>query len=330
MIDSMKPRSLQSRLKPPALGPGDTIGIVAPASNIQRSLLETGCFALQNMGYRLAYSESIFEQDLYFAGNLQRRVSELEQMFVRDDVKAILCARGGYGSNYLLGKVNLEIIAQHPKIFMGYSDITSLLTWFTDATGLVTFHGPMVTKDFHAEGIHAASWHNALSACSQWELRFSGQARVKALLEGSGEGFMYGGCLSMLAASLGTDYEIQTAGKILFIEDLATKPYQIDRMLMQLKLAGKFEGVQGIIFGEMVDCFQTAQQGYSLEEVILRVLGDLEVPIAFGFHSGHVTGGNITLPLGVRAALQVTGTEVSLRFLESATIPMAVPSRTRV
>ena len=141
---------------------------------------------------------------------------------------------------------------------------------------------------------------------------------------------MYGGCLSMLAASLGTPYEIQTAGTILFIEDLATKPYQLDRMLMQLKLAGKFDGVNGIIFGEMVDCFQAAKQGYSLEEVILRVLGDLNVPMVFGLRSGHVTKENITLPFGVRAALQVTGTEVSLRFLESATIPMAVPSRTRV
>jgi muramoyltetrapeptide carboxypeptidase len=326
----MKAGSPITKLKPPALRAGDTIGIVAPASNIQRSLLEAGCLALQNMGYRPIYSESIFDQDLYFAGSLERRIRELERMFARDDVQAILCARGGYGSNYLLGRVDLNIVRNHPKIFMGYSDITSLLTWFTDATGLVTFHGPMVTKDFQPDGLDIGSWQNATSGCSEWELQFSGSDQVKPLLEGKAEGFLHGGCLSMLAASLGTPYEIQTQGTILFIEDLATKPYQIDRMLMQLKLAGKFEAVAGIVFGEMVDCIQAAKQGYTLEEVILRVLGDLNIPIAFGLPSGHVTGGNITLPIGVRAALRVTGTEVTLRFLESATIPMAVPSRTRV
>jgi muramoyltetrapeptide carboxypeptidase len=319
-----------TKLKPPALRRGDTIGIVAPASNIQRALLEAGCIVLERMGYRATYSDTIFEQDFYFAGTLERRVRELETMFERDDVKAIICARGGYGANYLLGEMDVDLIRKHPKIFMGYSDITTLLTWFSDTTGLVTFHGPMVTKDFRPDGIHAASLQNALGACTHWEVEFSTQGNVKGLVEGSAQGVMYGGCLSMLAASLGTPYEIQTEGAILFIEDLATKPYQIDRMLMQLKLAGKFEGVKGIIFGEMVDCFQTAKQGYSLEEVIVRIVGDLKIPIAFGLHSGHVTDQNITLPIGVRAALQVTGTEVSLRFLESATIPMAVPSRTRV
>ena len=132
--------------------------------------------------------------------------------------------------------------------------------------------------------------------------------RVKSLVEGSAEGILYGGCLSMLVASLGTPYEIRTAGTILFIEDVATKPYQIDRMLMQLKLAGKLADVQGIVFGEMLDCVQTQSkdQGYTLEEVVLRVVGDLGVPVAYGLRSGHVSRGNITLPLGVRAALNVS------------------------
>ena len=183
MKPSMRSASRIPTLKPPALRPGDTIGIVAPASNIQRPLLEAGCATLQEMGYRPSYSETIFDQDLYFAGTLERRVRELEEMFERDDVHAIVCARGGYGSNYLLREIDIELVQKHPKIFMGYSDITSLLTWFTDATGLVTFHGPMVTKDFHPEGFHAASLHNALSAGSQWELQFSGEGSVKVLLE---------------------------------------------------------------------------------------------------------------------------------------------------
>ena len=131
-------------------------------------------------------------------------------------------------------------------------------------------------------------------------------------MEGAAEGILYGGCLSILVASLGTPYEINTAGTILFIEDIAAKPFQIDRMLMQLKLAGKLADVRGIVFGEMVDCIQTQDQGYALEEVVVRVVGDLGVPVAYGLRSGHVSRGNITLPFGVRAALNVRRGEVEV------------------
>jgi muramoyltetrapeptide carboxypeptidase len=144
-------------------------------------------------------------------------------------------------------------------------------------------------------------------------------------MEGQAEGNLYGGCLSMLVASLGTPHEIRTVGTILFMEDVAAKPYQIDRMLMQLKLAGKLAGVKGIIFGEMLDCLQTKGQGYTLEEVVLRVVGDLGVPVAYGLRSGHVSQRNITLPIGVRAALNVGSTDVSLKILEAATTVAAVP-----
>jgi muramoyltetrapeptide carboxypeptidase len=143
------------------------------------------------------------------------------------------------------------------------------------------------------------------------------------LASGTAEGILYGGCLSMLAASLGTPYEIRTKDTILFMEDVAAKPYQIDRMLMQLKLAGKFEGVRGIIFGEMLDCAQNAQQGYTLEEVVMRIVGGLGVPVAYGLRSGHVKRRNITLPIGVSARLRVTARDVSLTTLESATIAAA-------
>src|SRR6266853_344468 len=136
------------RIKPPALQHGDTVGIVAPASNIQRDLLDAGCEMLRRLEYRPFYLDSILDQDLYFAGSAERRARELEEMFVRDDVRAIVCARGGYGANYLLNALDLRKIAAHPKIFVGYSDLTSLLTRFADAANFVTFHGPMVTKDF--------------------------------------------------------------------------------------------------------------------------------------------------------------------------------------
>jgi muramoyltetrapeptide carboxypeptidase len=307
-----------SRSKPPALRAGDTVGIVAPASNIKRELLEKGCESLRQLGYKPVYSDSILEQDLYFAGSADRRVRELEEMFVREDVKAILCARGGYGTNYLLGKLNPAKIVAHPKIFVGYSDITTLLTCFADSAKFVTFHGPMVTKDFALpDGVDLASWEAATGGLSDWETG----AEAKGLIDGNGEGILYGGCLSILVASLGTPHEIRTAGTILFLEDVNAKPYQVDRMLMQLKLAGKLNDVCGLVFGEMLDCVQVNDQGYTLQEVVLRIVAELGIPIAWGLRSGHVTRKNITLPIGVRASLSVNGSDVKLKILEAATTP---------
>jgi muramoyltetrapeptide carboxypeptidase len=318
-----------ARIKPLALRPGDTVGIVAPASNVRPEHLEAGCSALREVGYKPFYFESILERDLYFAGSAARRARELEEMFVSDQVRAIICARGGYGSNYLLDVLDLNKIKAHPKIFVGYSDLTTLLTYFADSAGIVTFHGPMVAKDFaHAEGVDVASWERALNGSSDWAVELD--SNVKSLVEGSAEGILYGGCLSILVASLGTPYEIRTVGTILFLEDLAAKPFQIDRMLMQLKLAGKLADVEGIIFGEVLDCRQSTDtnkdQGYTLEEVVLRVVGDLGVPVAYGLRSGHVSRRNITLPFGVRAALNVASSGVKLQVLEGATTA-AVSSR---
>jgi muramoyltetrapeptide carboxypeptidase len=296
---------------------GDKVAIVAPASNIKGTMLEAGCNGLRAAGYEPVYSESILDRDLYFAGSAMRRVHELEEMFVREDVRAIICARGGYGSNYLLQKLDIKKIAAHPKIFVGYSDLTSLLTWFADKADLVTFHGPMVTKDFaSSDGVDFASWRSAVEGETDWEI--GPESGAKPLIAGTAEGILYGGCLSILVAALGTPYDIHTGGAILFLEDLGEKPYQIDRMLMQLKLAGKLEGVRGIVFGEMMDCRQSANQDYTLEEAVVRVIGDLGIPVAFGLRSGHVSHANITLPIGVRARLEVGG-DVRLRILEAAT-----------
>jgi muramoyltetrapeptide carboxypeptidase len=310
------------RIKPRTLRPGDKIGIVAPASNVKRETLEAGCDGLRRAGYEPFYFESILERDLYFAGSVNRRARELEDMFVRDDIRAIVCARGGYGSNYLLPMpdsktLDLKKIAAHPKIFVGYSDLTSLLTTFADVANFVTFHGPMVAKDFAvADGVDLASWQNALSGSANWEIAEGSGA--KPLVAGEAEGILYGGCLSILVAALGTPYDLHTEETILFIEDIAAKPFQIDRMLMQLKLAGKLKDVRGIVFGEMLDCRQSPTQDYTLEQVVLRVVGDLGIPVAFGLRSGHVSRANITLPFGVNARLEVRD-RVSLKILESAT-----------
>jgi muramoyltetrapeptide carboxypeptidase len=307
-------------VRPRALRPGDTVGIVAPASNVKPEDLEAGCRALSRAGYRPFYLDSILERDLFFAGPATRRARELEQMFEHDDVRAIVCARGGYGSNYLLKELDLAKIKAHPKIFVGYSDLTTLLTYFQDRAGLITFHGPMIAKDWaHEAGVDLTSWQVALAESTPWEISLNEGAI--ALAEGEAQGALYGGCLSILVASLGTSYEIKTAGTILFLEDLAAKPFQIDRMLMQLKLGGHLGDVRGIVFGEMLDCVQAPNQDYTLPQVVTRIVGDLGVPVAYGVKSGHVTSGNITLPFGVQAKLSVRNGQVSLKVLEAAVSP---------
>jgi len=308
---------LKPKNRPPALRRGDTIGIVAPASAIKQDSLIAGCEALTRMGYKPVYKDSILKHDLYFAGTTERRLKELHSMFRRDDVRAILCARGGYGANYLVDGLDLDLIRNHPKIFIGYSDNTTLLTLLADEANLTVFHGPMAAKDFAEEnGVDLASWESALTAATSWEVTNSG---AKGLVAGTAEGIFYGGCLPMLTATLGTRHEVKTAGTILFLEDVGSKPYQIDRMLIQLQQAGKFQGVRGIVFGEMNDCIQHQQQPYTLEEVVLRIVGKLGIPVAYGLRSGHVNQRNITLPIGVRASLVVTGDQAKLEFLEPAT-----------
>ena len=307
----------QSARYPKPLRSGDRVGVIAPASSFNRERFDAGCEALRKMGYEPVFENSIFDRDLYLAGSSQRRVRELEQMFVRDDIKAVICVRGGYGSNYLLPHLDIKKIAAHPKIFVGYSDLTTMMNWFGDAAGLITFHGPMVAPDFNRpDGVHLESWHAAVESRSDWRLDFPPGSPVKALVNGSSEGRLCGGCLSILVASLGTPWEIQTDGAVLFIEDVSTKPYQIDRMLMHLKLAGKFAGVRGIIFGEMLDCAPPPGQNYTLEEIVMRIIGDLQIPVAYGLPSGHVSGQNITLPIGMNIRFESSSSGVTLEVVD--------------
>lgn len=301
------PSSIQpQRVRPPALRKGDTVGIIAPAGPVDPDALEAGCATLLRMGYRPFYLPSILDRDLYFAGTVERRLDELHEMFRRREIRAILCARGGYGCNYLLPRLDLELVRRNPKIFVGCSDVTTLLSYLCDATGLVTFHGPMAAGDFgRPDGVDEDAWFASVASGEEYERIFDA-TEVEPLARGTAEGVLYGGCLSLLCASLGTPYEIRTRDTILFLEDLNEPPYRIDRMLMHLKLAGKLKGVKGIIFGEMRGCEQRGAEDFTLQQVVMRVLGKLRVPIAFGLKSGHVSSRNFTLPIGVRATLEVS------------------------
>jgi muramoyltetrapeptide carboxypeptidase len=304
-------------IRPPALRRGDKIALVAPASSFNHERFLVGCDRLRQMGYEPVYTQNIFERDIYFAGTAERRAHEFQDFWRRDDIAALICVRGGYGSNYLLEKLDYGLIAEHPKILLGCSDITSLLTAMHDRTGLIGFHGPMVAKDIADGTFDGASWESALQGAANWTVPASG---VEVLRTGKAAGRLYGGCLSMMVASLETPFEIQTEDSILFIEDIAEKPFRIDRMLMQLRLAGKLDKVRGFVFGEMLDCRPPDGETYTLQQVIMRVLAPYNVPIVYGLKSGHVTSGNITLPIGVTAELEAEGADVSMRILEASTV----------
>ena len=305
---------MSSRVKPPALRPGDLIGIVAPASNIKPDLLEAGCRELERLGFRTLYRPGITTAFRYFSGTVERRTAEFLDMVRNPEVRAIFCARGGYGSGRIIPYLEPELLLANPKIINGSSDITALLS-FLDRSGLVSFHGPMVATAIR-QGEVGYNVRLLLDLLKGEAVRFP-MAGTSVLRTGSAEGRLIGGCLSLVVATLGTPYEMDTTDSILVLEDLDTKPYQIDRMLTQLKQAGKLDNVRGVVFGEMLNCMQNANQGYTLEEVILDVLGDTSFPILYGFPTGHTAGPNIMVPFGVRARLKLDSSSV-FELLEPA------------
>jgi muramoyltetrapeptide carboxypeptidase len=293
------------------------VRLVSPASWFDPQRAQTGMDTLRAMAYRPQMATNARARyGQYSAGNAAQRLEDLHDAFADDSVRAILCNRGGYGSAELLASLDLDLIRAHPKILIGCSDITSLETWLHDATGLVVFHGPMAAGDFAREnGVDLSSWQSSLSQATSWQLGL--ESRLRVLRPGRAQGKFYGGCLSMLVASLGTPYEIQTDDTILFLEDIGVKPYQIERMLLQLRLAGKLEQVRGIVFGAMMDCVQPGAPPEMLDAVLMRALADFSGPIAIGLRSGHVAERNITVPIGVQAELDLTEA-LALRFLEPA------------
>lgn len=304
-------------LKPKALEPGAKIAVLSLASSFKPPLLPVGLEALTSLGFTPVLSEHVSAKARpYFAGTPEERLQDLHAALADPEIGAIISTRGGYGSNYLLSGLDLDLVAKHPKPIFAYSDMTNLQNWLLDRTGLVSFHGPMVTADFAVpNGVDTPSFLAALSGLA-YEV---GPAEgLRMLKSGHAEGTLYGGCLSLLTAALGTPYAPQTEGKILFIEDVAARPYQVDRMLRQMLLAGKFEGVGGIVFGEMLDCVSPGADPGLLEEVIAGVMKDFSGPIGIGLRSGHVSRGNVTLAFGLKVSLDLGGAP-TLRFVEAAT-----------
>ena len=303
-------------LKPPALQLGARIAVIAPASSAKVERVDAGIAALRSMGYEVVEGQHLRGRSpQYFSGTIEERLHDLHWAFGDSRVDAIICSRGGYGSNYLLEHLDLNLIRNNPRPFFAYSDMTVLHNLLLDRAGLVSFHGPMAAADFCREdGVDFPSFAAAVAA----ETPQLGPAEgLRTLRPGRVSGTLYGGCLSMIVSALATPFAAETEGKLLFLEDVNAKPYQIDRMLRQLILAGKLDGVKGIVFGEMLDCVSPGADPAMLEAMILRVLDWFEGPIAIGLRSGHVSRSNVTLPFGIEAELNLEG-EPALQFLEPA------------
>lgn len=295
--------------KPAALRKGDLVGVVAPAGAVKTDDLNAGIKRLEELGFRVLLGRSVHRRVRYLAGQDRDRAADLSDMFANPEVRAVVAARGGYGASRVIPLLDAEVIARTPKIFVGSSDITLLLHFIRTHCGFVTFHGPMVSPNFgkYSSPTTSDSFVRILGA-TKAPGPFDVQG-VKAIKSGNAEGVLTGGCLSLVCQTIGTSYEIQTDGAILFLEDINEPPYRIDRMLTYLRQIGKFDKVRAVIFGLMPDCHPSPHESYALEDVIRDVLGDLPCPILLDFPSGH-GGTNVTLPFGVRAAVEGTALSV--------------------
>jgi muramoyltetrapeptide carboxypeptidase len=293
-------------IRPPALQEGDCIGLAAPASPFKHETLAAGVAVLHDLGFRVHYSPRIFDSYRYLAGADATRAADLQALFANPEVKAIFCCRGGYGSQRLLPYLDPTLISTNPKIFLGYSDLTSLLLYLYSCCRLVTFHGPVVAGDLRCDLEPAVlrQLKGVLTGDDEaMQPPTSLLERLTVLRPGEAEGRLLGGCLSLFVCSIGTPFQPQTQGSILFFEDRGERLYAIDRMLTYLKLAGVFAGVRGVVFGNIEPVQADHDQPYSMPEVILDVLGDLDMPILYGFPAGHCAR-PLTLPFGVQAAIR--------------------------
>lgn len=297
----------------PAISARSRIAIVSLASAAKQDRVRDGAERLRQLGYEPVLSKNALSAGpLYFAGTAEERLDDLHAAFVDPTIDAIFCTRGGWGSAELLAGLDLDLIRAHPKPLLGYSDVTSLHTWIGQQTGLITFHGPMVSPDFaRVDGIDLASFTAALTGSSEWQVGASEglrllRAPIASEPMSSIQGVLAGGCLSLLCEALGTPFApVPREHTILFLEDVGTKPYQWDRMLLHLRYAGLLEGVSAVVFGDMGQCISPSENGL-LQAALLHALEDFPGPICIGLRSGHVDGANVTLPLQAQVELQLS------------------------
>jgi muramoyltetrapeptide carboxypeptidase len=308
-------------IKPKKLSKGDVIGIISPASAPDdNAMIDSGVKYLENLGYRVEVGKNAGKQLGYLAGNDEERLDDLHYMFKKKFVKAIICTRGGYGSPRLLDKVDYKLIRNNPKIFVGYSDITALQMAIFQKTNLVTFAGPMLAVDFSNEVSSFTEemfWSLITSNKKFGKIKQPGDEKISTLDKGSASGRILGGNLALLISLLGTGYLPSMKDKILFFEEISELPYRIDRMLNQLRLAGIFKQVKGIILGTFIECneIDPEKRTLTLGEVISDYFGKSDLPVVYNLRHGHIKD-FITIPIGISVKLNASRNYVE--FAESA------------
>jgi muramoyltetrapeptide carboxypeptidase len=290
-------------IKPPCLEPGDRIGIIAPAGPVDRDEIRPAIDFLKQKGYQILVSKNLYKKRGYLAGSDDARLDDLLSMFANKSVKAIFCARGGYGTIRLLDKIDYDLIKKNPKIMAGYSDITALLFAIFKKSGLVTFHGPVLRDLVRGRKNNLADLLKLLSSKIPQELDLSEGAVIK---EGQASGIVMGGNLSLICSLAGTSFMPKTKGAILFIEEKGEPIYRIDRMLSQLRLAGIIDGLSGLIAGSFTGCGDMKH--------IIRILREITsgtgIPVVSGLPVGHDRK-NKAIPIGIHAELDTKDRRVS-------------------
>ncbi|MBS4534840.1 LD-carboxypeptidase [Clostridium sp. D2Q-14] len=287
-------------IKPRMLKKGSTIGLVAPASDAPKGNVNKSIKYLKSIGFKVKVGESCYSKKGFLAGKDVLRAKNINEMFVDKSVDAVFCIRGGYGVHRILDKIDYNLIKENPKIFMGYSDITALHIAINKICDLITFHGPMTVSDMK-DGLDELSLQYLkkiiMTSNDLIEVNNPKENKIKTLVKGKVEGEIIGGNLALVSATIGTPYEIDTDDKIFFIEDIGEYTFSIDRMLMQLKLAGKLDNLRGIVLGDFNNCIPQDKNDHTLIEVFQDILVPLNIPIIYNLKSGHCTP-NIVLPLG--------------------------------
>lgn len=303
-------------IKPRALKQGDTIGLVAPASPIyEQSVFNKMLEDVQGLGYKIKLGGHVQKRNGYLAGTDSERAQDVMDMFEDPDVDGIICIRGGWGANRMLEHLDFDLVRRNPKMFCGFSDITSLHMAFYTQSGLHTFHGPVGKSVWNEYTISA--FRQVVQQGEKASFRIPRDADESfTITAGKSRGKLFGGNLTVLVSMIGSDYLPSFEGSILFLEDIGESVYRIDRMLTQLKLSGILDQISGFIFGKCTDCSQ-GENSLSLEQVFEDHIGRLGIPAFYGAMISHEDN-NLTLPIGIEAEMD-TQTK-TIRLLESAVI----------
>ena len=304
-------------LRPKSLKKGHRIGVVSPSYWLEKKGLRNAVMVFQKKGYELQLGDSVYLKDDPFAGTPQQRANDINQMFSDPNIDAIICARGGYGANRVLPLLDYDLIKTNPKIFMGYSDITAFLTSITQKTGLVTFHGPMLStfKSSIAQ-YNLDTLVDVLSGADDILITEPDDLQTTILKPGVTQGSLWGGNMCLIVNRLGTKNQLNTDGAILFIEDVDENLYAFDRMLVHMGEAGMFDNIRGLIVGQLTEMKdQTIPFGKTTDEIVWDVCGDLDIPIVTNFPCGHGKY-QATLPISLPVELRADKNFVELLFLE--------------